>query len=95
MCLATPSRDRPQKDGSQENATFLNKTTVKPLIFICPLFCEFFKLNKTDKLTYTQLFNGYRSVHAQSDPSPGLPGLAGTRRNIHPLTPILIIRRPL
>jgi len=26
---------------------------------------------------------------------PGLPGLAGTRRNIHPLTPILIIGHPL
>ena len=26
---------------------------------------------------------------------PELPGWAGTRRNIHPLTPILIIRRPL
>jgi len=26
---------------------------------------------------------------------PGLPGWAGTRRNIHPLTPILIIRHPL
>ena len=27
--------------------------------------------------------------------SAGLPGWAGTRRNIHPLTPILIIKRPL
>jgi len=26
---------------------------------------------------------------------PGLPGLAGTRRNTHPLTPILFIRHPL
>ena len=26
---------------------------------------------------------------------PGLPGWAGTRRNIHPLTPILIINQPL
>jgi len=26
---------------------------------------------------------------------PGLPWWAGTRRNIHPLTPILIIRHPL
>ena len=26
---------------------------------------------------------------------PGLPGWAGTRRNIHPLTPILIINHPL
>ena len=26
---------------------------------------------------------------------PGLPGWAGTRRNIHPLTPILIIGHPL
>ena len=26
---------------------------------------------------------------------PGLPGYAGTRRNIHPLTPILIIGLPL
>ena len=25
---------------------------------------------------------------------PGLPGYAGTRRNIHPLTPILFIRHP-
>jgi len=24
----------------------------------------------------------------------GLPGWAGTRRNVHPLTPILIIRHP-
>ena len=26
---------------------------------------------------------------------PGLPGWASTRRNIHPLTPILIINHPL
>jgi len=26
---------------------------------------------------------------------PGQPGLAGTRRNIHPLTPIVVINHPL
>ena len=26
---------------------------------------------------------------------PGLPGLAGTRRNIHPFTPIMVISHPL
>ena len=36
--------------------------------------------------THTQPFNGF---------CPGLPGWAGTRRNTHPLTPILIIGHPL
>jgi len=36
--------------------------------------------------TRTQPFNG---------PCPGLPGWAGTRRNIHPLTPIFVTRHPL
>ena len=38
------------------------------------------------KITYT---------HCLTAVCLGLPGLASTRRNIYPLTPILIIRHPL
>jgi len=40
-------------------------------------------------------------THAHTQPfydsafCPGQPGWAGTRRNIHPLTPIVVINRPL
>jgi len=45
-----------------------------------------------------QLENTHTHTHTHNSLTafcPGLPGKAGTRRNIHPLTPILIIGHPL
>jgi len=49
-----------------------------------------FKKNTMSKPRFT-----CRHTHCVTTLYPGLPGWSGTRRNIHPLTPVLIIRHPL
>jgi len=47
------------------------------------------KLQPSTCITTTIYYNRFTAL------CPGLPGWAGTRRNIHPLTPIQIINHPL
>ena len=66
---------------------------------LCPynfIHCEPKKSGSTfDIITLDKHTHTYTHTHTTVlQHCPGLPGWAGTRRNIHPLTPLLLINHP-
>jgi len=76
------------------NIAFLAEYNIFKLVQVI-LYFSHFEQNIPGSLPHFKTTHTHTTVLRLSGFCPGQTGWAGTRRNIHPFTPIMVINRPL